>query len=409
MKTEKIIKTSSSRCINVSANKVTSLRINNETYNTVRVYDNGFIGVEGRIGSADFDEMKKSAAEKLKQQITYPETHDAPVTREIDAAKYILSEKEFIPQIKKLLSRLEQENPDFLFSNKVILRNDESSYENSDGSFLRYSGGNLTVSLATKHKGSANIMDEFCGGESDVFDIDKICRDAKMKCDAFLNYLPQIEDDEAYVIGDFEPIYQFIEHFLADLYFNKSSLLDGKLGQRVFSEKFSLAINRDPEKQINLPFFDDEGVVNKDYVNYIVKNGVLERVLTCKKSAAKYNVENTGSSSASYDGVPDLGAMGLYVSPTANELQEIVKGKAVYISMTSGANMTPSGDLSIPAQSAYLYENGKLAGRLPEMTVSGNVFDILGKDFVGVCENGFYEFGRQNYFVYKAKLINKAQ
>ena len=37
----------------------------------------------------------------------------------------------------------------------------------------------------------------------------------------------------------------------------------------------------------------------------------------------------------------------------------------------------------------------------------GNIFDILGKDFIGVTDKGFFNFGRQSYFVYKAKIVNK--
>ena len=69
--------------------------------------------------------------------------------------------------------------------------------------------------------------------------------------------------------------------------------------------------------------------------------------------------------------------------------------------------MTPSGDISLPSIVSYLYDSGKLVGRLPEFTVTGNIFDILGKDFVGVTQNGLYEFGRFKYMVYKAKLVNK--
>ena len=80
MKTEKIITKTSSRCLNVSASKVESLRINEDIENTVRVYDNGAIGVVGVLGNADFNAMEQSARQKLTQGIPYPETHDKPET-----------------------------------------------------------------------------------------------------------------------------------------------------------------------------------------------------------------------------------------------------------------------------------------------------------------------------------------
>ncbi len=407
MKVEKTITKTSGRCINVSASTVTSLRINNQIENTVRVYDKGCIGVEGCLGSADFDKMQKTATDKLQQGIAYPETHDEPRTLSVDVSKQIFAEEEFVDKIKHLVARLAKENPEFIFSNKVILDSTEKTYENSDGAHLFYKGNCLSVGLALQKKGSANIMDEFYDCESDSFDEDAICADIHDKCRAFLTQLPQIQEDEVTIIGNIEPLQYAISHFVADLYFNNASIFNGKLGQKLFSEKLNLTINRDPEKQLNLPFFDAEGVVNDGYTKHIVKNGVLTTLLTCKKSAAQYNTENIGAASAQYNGVPTIGIGGFSVQPTAENLQQLVTGKAVYISVTGGGDMTPSGDISIPVMVAYLVENGKLVGKLPEFAVSCNLFDMLGDGFVGACENGFYRFGKRQYFVYKAKLVNK--
>lgn len=193
------------------------------------------------------------------------------------------------------------------------------------------------------------------------------------------------------------------------MYFNKASLLDGKLGQKIFNEKLSVLNNRDPEQQLCLPFFDAEGVVNENYVSCLVKNGVLEKLVTCKKSADQYGCENLGVAGAPYNGVPSPSMGGFDVATTAKDLREIVKGKAIYLSNTGGGDMTTSGDISIPSMVSYLYEDGKLIGKLPEFTVTGNLFDILGKDFIGVSEQGLFEYGQHKYFVYKAKLVNKAE
>lgn len=271
MKVEKTITKTSGRCINVSASTVTSLRINNRIENTVRVYDKGCIGVEGCLGSADFDKMQKTATDKLQQGIAYPETHDEPRTLSMDVSKQIFAEEEFVDKIKHLVARLAKENPEFIFSNKVILDSTEKTYENSDGAHLFYKGNCLSVGLALQKKGSANIMDEFYDCESDSFDEDAICADIHDKCRAFLTQLPQIQEDEVTVIGNIEPLQYAISHFVADLYFNNASIFNGKLGQKLFSEKLNLTINRDPEKQLNLPFFDAEGVVNDGYTKHIVE------------------------------------------------------------------------------------------------------------------------------------------
>lgn len=408
MKTEKLVHKISNLSLNIVANQVESLRINESCKNTFRVYENGAIGVAGSIGTADWAALEETAKQNLAQGIPYPETHAEAKSINIDATKNIVGEAEFIPKMQHLLARLAAENPDFLFGNKLQRNTTDASYESSDGECYFYRGNHFVLMLTIKRKGSANIMDESYECESGYFDEDEICRDVKLKCDAFLKDLPHVEGDEVTVIGGFEPLQFAVQHFIADLYFNNASLLAGKLGQKLFNENLSVTVNRDPATQLNLPFFDAEGVVNEKYVNYIIKNGVFERLLTCKRSALQYGTENLGCASAAYNGVPDAGGEGFDVADTAKDLSALVHGKAVYLSATSGGDMTPAGDVSLPVQTSYLYEDGKLLGKLPEFALTFNLFNALGKDFVGVTEQGLFGFGRQKYLVYRAKIVNKS-
>lgn len=407
MKTEKLVSETSNRSLNISANEVTSLRINESRENTVRVYKDGFIGVEGRLGNADFADMEKAATQKLSQGIAYPETHDEVLQLDIDVEKEIISEKEFVAKIKRLVARLSQENPEFLFSNKIKLCKSALSYENSDGTLLHYKGNEFVCSLVIKHKSSANIMDESYYATSTYYNEEQICHDVKLICDAFLQKLPQLDADEITVIGDIDPIGYAVNQMIADLYFNHASLLEGKLGQKIFNDKLTVMVDRRPENKFNTAFFDAEGVVNQNFHKALVQNGTFQRLLTCKKSAQKYGVENSGSAYAEYTDVPDIGG-GLTVESTAKDLANLVEGDAVYISETSGGDMTASGDISLPVMVGYLYRGGKLVGRLPEFAVSVNMFDLLGANFVGVTEKGLFEFGKQKHLVYKVKMVNKS-
>lgn len=88
-----------------------------------------------------------------------------------------------------------------------------------------------------------------------------------------------------------------------------------------------------------------------------------------------------------YAAVTDLSALqktldGLYDAATPT-LGALAPGKAVYVVIASGGDMTPEGHYATPVQMAYLVENGKLVGRLPELNISGNFFELLGKDYLG--------------------------
>ena len=55
--------------------------------------------------------------------------------------------------------------------------------------------------------------------------------------------------------------------------------------------------------------------------------------------------------------------------------------------MASGGDTTPDGHFATPVQLAFLVENGVLVGRLPELNVSGDFFDMLGSGFVGAANS----------------------
>ena len=81
--------------------------------------------------------------------------------------------------------------------------------------------------------------------------------------------------------------------------------------------------------------------------------------------------------------MPTLGFNRFYAEPPAPTLRALVPGRAIYIVMTSGGDITPDGHFAAPVQMSYLMENGRLVGRLPELNIGGNFGDLLGGDYIG--------------------------
>ena len=114
---------------------------------------------------------------------------------------------------------------------------------------------------------------------------------------------------------------------------------------------------------------------------------MLKGLVTTKKTAEAYELPNLGNAQAAYDGVPDLGFSKLYLDATAKSLRELVPGKSVFVVIASGGDATPDGHYASPVQMAYLLEDGELVGRLPDISISGSFFDLLGKDYVGTVHD----------------------
>ena len=178
----------------------------------------------------------------------------------------------------------------------------------------------------------------------------------------------------------------FLQQFVGELYVAGASLLSGRLGQDVFSEKLTFQDDMNPYSHPGTCFFDDEGCVASNYRPTLVEKGRLVNLLTTKKSSSQFGLRNLGTAVAPYDGVPSLGFHGFYLEPTAQSLSELVPGKAIFVVLASGGDMTPDGHFATPVQMAYLMEDGRFVGRLPELNVSGDFFNLLGKDYIGaVC------------------------
>ena len=142
-------------------------------------------------------------------------------------------------------------------------------------------------------------------------------------------------------------------------------------------------IDRNPETSYDCPFFDAEGQVAEDLRVPLIRNGVLENLLATKQTAAQYGLRAAGTAGAVYDGVPGVSIPSIRVKPTAASLAELVPGESVLVVTASGGDTTPQGHFATPVQCAFLMEDGKPVGRLPELSVSGDFFDLLGKDWIG--------------------------
>lgn len=406
MESEKIINKSVKYGLNVAASKVDSLRITENEETVVRVYEGGFIGIAGKKGKADEAALYEEAKEALKNQIPYPEMLDENKKRSEGENKVIIAPEDFVKTMKKLVARLSEENPDFIFSNKINMEDSFTSYENSKGTAYSFASSSLGIGLVIKDKASANIMDAFYGADiKDNYDEDKIAADVKAELSAYSNKI-EMPEEELPIIMDLSAMSYMARHFIADMYMNGASLFNGKMGEKIFSDKFNILVDHAKGNLRGAPFFDDEGTTVENDKFYFIKNGVLSGLVNCKRSANMYKLPLSGCGYADFTDVPSIGLLGYTMEETADSLKELVGGKAIYVAETSGGDMTPDGTLGLPVQLAFLYDNGKLVGRLPEFSIGGSIFDVFGKSFKGVSRLDCFSQADDRVFVSKFN-INK--
>jgi PmbA protein len=176
-----------------------------------------------------------------------------------------------------------------------------------------------------------------------------------------------------------------------------ASMFSEKIGQKLFADHFSLIVDRNSRDSYQC-FFDAEGTMLPNDHFKLIENGVLLAPCTAKKVAKLYGYAKTGSASGDYDSVPDVLSGNVSVGTSGKTIKELLDGRiAVYVVISTGGDFTSQGEYAAPVQSAFLFDGDLLLGRLPQIAIRSNIFDIFGKDFIGLATDGVTPHGPLKY------------
>ncbi len=167
------------------------------------------------------------------------------------------------------------------------------------------------------------------------------------------------------------------------------SLLKDKEGEMVASSIITLTDDPVYKDALEKATFDDEGAAT--YTKNIIEDGKFLTFLHNLATAAKAGVKTTGNGyKASYASPVGINHYSFYINPVKGSLEDLFEeaGNGIYITsvegMHAGANPI-TGDFSL-SSSGFKIENGKKAGPIKGITVSGNFLQLL-KDISSVGED----------------------
>ena len=165
----------------------------------------------------------------------------------------------------------------------------------------------------------------------------------------------------------------YSQPFFAETMQKGQSRLDGKEGEKIASDVFSMWNDPAGEMFEHKFYFDSEGCLTKRVK--VIENGVFNSALYNLETAAKAGCETTGNGARSF-GVPP-GNM------TTMELLKLFPKCLLVVRLEGNSGCNPvSGELSIGAH-GFWCENGAIKHPVDGVTLSGNYFDII-KNIVAV-------------------------
>jgi PmbA protein len=159
--------------------------------------------------------------------------------------------------------------------------------------------------------------------------------------------------------------------------YRHESFLAEKLGEKIASENVTVIDDATIPGLFGTSPFDDEGVPSRRTV--VIERGVLKSYLMNTYAARKLGLKTTGNASRGLTGNAGIGHGNLYLEKGTRSAEEVIAGVSdgFYVTelMGFGVNIV-TGDYSRGAAGLWI-RNGELAFAVSEVTIAGNLKDML--------------------------------
>ncbi len=162
-----------------------------------------------------------------------------------------------------------------------------------------------------------------------------------------------------------------------DSIYRHSSFLVGKLGEKIAGENITIIDDGTMPGGFGTTPFDGEGVPSRKTT--VIEKGVLKSYLLNTYTARKLGLQTTGNAARGLAGNPGIGAGNFFLQPGQHSPQQIIAGikRGFFVTefLGFGVNLV-TGDFSRGATGLWI-ENGELTYPVEEVTIAGNLKDML--------------------------------
>jgi PmbA protein len=180
------------------------------------------------------------------------------------------------------------------------------------------------------------------------------------------------------------------------------SPMKSKVGEKLFDDKITIVDDATLDGRFGSATHDDEGVAHRR--NVLVDQGELKGFLYDLKTAAQSGVESTGNGSRRLFNPPSPSPTNLLFEAGQTPLVEMIagidEGLLVENVLGLGQGNIISGAFSNSVSLAFKIEKGEIVGRVKDVSIAGNVYELL-PDVAGVSQETewVYHFLRMPYIL----------
>lgn len=161
--------------------------------------------------------------------------------------------------------------------------------------------------------------------------------------------------------------------------YTNASPIGRRLGEKLFDDTITLADDPTIDGRFASAPYDDEGVPHRR--NLFIERGRLEGFFCDLKTAAQLGMEPTGNGSRTLFSPPSPSVTNVILEPGATPVAEMIggmeRGLLVEEALGQGQGNVISGAFSNTLSLAFRIEKGEVVGRVKDVSIAGNVYDLL--------------------------------
>lgn len=372
--------TSQSQPVFFEGNRLKQLESCQSVGTALRLWQNNRPGLAVAYGKIEPELLIDKAI--ALSSLNNPETIElAPAATEIHNLTGVsASVKDLIEIGNQALNKLREEYPELICSAELEFEQETTTLINSRGLYCHCDESGLSYSLGAELMRGEDFLAIFDGEYSkEKLNLDPVIEQIVKRLDwAKVNVSPPQGSVPILLTANAATI----------LWDTVSSALNGKrveensspwssLHQKlVVSELISLS--QQPElSPYNCPF-DDEGMPTRKL--NLISNGILKQFYSDRTIARKLHLKPTGNGfRPSLDSYPSPSLVNLIVASGDHSWAELIDklDNGIIVDQMLGGGADISGDFSVNVDLGYRVKNGKIAGRVKDTAISGNVYQVL--------------------------------
>lgn len=396
MITERFTEEITDYTVSIKNGEIESIRNQEYINNSIRVFlEDNKLGIASAIGQTDDEILKNKALINAKLGFTYDYELEEAVHYECTKGDHELVDLDFlINTTRDLLNKVKSLSDKFIYNGKFSASRTRRTLNNSESLLMHLDKSQYSGFFDLKRIGSPDILDGYVAFDS-FFKIEQ--PDFINEADLMINILTSdvvnlnLNDLEVAFLNR-EILGRLSGNINGEAYNQGTSVLSGKLDTQIMRDDVNIyEVFEKDDESIYVPF-DHEGIIRNHDVP-IVKNGVLSNLIFDKKQAKKYNTKTTGNGFRSFNTHPVIACRPLIPELTMDTLKNYSNEKTLLVPfISSGGDFLPNGDFSFPIQLAFFLKNGKIIGKAPQLTLTGNYLKAMNEDLIGIAENDLFNF-----------------